>query len=599
MDENDREIPGYRISEGEKKCSNCAAFENGFCYMFQQDVRPYYVCNDWVDDEEWEKKQIKNIQQETEYHFHNHQRNKKNLSKIRKALFEIGSVLESKKGSVVKDKVNNIEWDLETVQTAALSGVYYNADKFFQALKKAIREKDGQEIRDIESTVVEILNDVFSKDQDWSYSVVKIRRHIRNDSLSISDLFLLLQHASAIDRFVENELERKISGELSFVHHSLGEYIDFGFSGDNESLYSIDFIISNLKKDDLFDYFQAEEGFSESDGVLEFDSYPGKKFAQISYTEGPLDDKITTIIQKASQVSDYITDQEIFEVAKNGKYLPDLEESGQDILYEGFWGTVESGTDFVLNNISEDFFKKLSELSRKSFTYYNKFRNIVSGQKVTERDIKEMLEDFGIKYLDYDIDQIIEEIKNDAEVGDDEKLNVLEDQLSSTLKDLHSVDSDYFEINGPQNAGLSRDKITHDNILEILYEIYIGRSILTAFQETSSLAEDLFQSFTELKNDLKKSINNLPIYRVKFNGEYESSEDEEGDIENFEYIATSCIIRPRTELGLVQFIVYIFSGIDENTGKFSYSKQVQKDNKLKFINNKKIKPHKIKQEILF
>lgn len=43
--------PNYEMAEGERSCGNCGAYEEGYCKMFETQVDPEYVCDDWVSEE--------------------------------------------------------------------------------------------------------------------------------------------------------------------------------------------------------------------------------------------------------------------------------------------------------------------------------------------------------------------------------------------------------------------------------------------------------------------------------------------------------------------------------------------------------------------
>jgi len=53
--------PNYQEAQGDKNCGNCGAFKTmeesgqGWCEMFNVNVESNYVCDDWMDKQEWQQ----------------------------------------------------------------------------------------------------------------------------------------------------------------------------------------------------------------------------------------------------------------------------------------------------------------------------------------------------------------------------------------------------------------------------------------------------------------------------------------------------------------------------------------------------------------
>lgn len=636
------DIPNYRPATGSKKCGNCGAFQaRRMCEMFDAEVKPYYTCDDWVTEEEWHNQKTEEIYKEVSHYIEEKEEEKEKLSSARKELFELGAMLEGKKGvhhflqleqdfedgrlppgthltpkseksdvfqqadmplSVYirkppqdipapskeinlsddgdqelylmsypeKDvylfrgdsstfseyfrktsrKEDRIHWTLGAVQTGAILGLYFDAETRFDQLKAALDDKDQDNLQMLYNTCKSELLDALNQSTDWSYGRVEIKRKLDRGYVPLSDLYLLLKHASSVGKLVKNQVN--IDGDLGVVHNSIGDYLEAAdLNPQIKSPISVDFVITNMSSEELVESVKNKE-IDYKSGVCYVEELPDRQFVNVSYVEGDVEDSLRHTMKSVRNLNEY--GYEILSKAMNAKGAPSLPREGEKILKEGYWGAVKKGGEFF-ESLPEEFFQAVSHLDKKVLSF--------------KHQVLSNLSDFR----EFDESEIAV-IANRAQAGNDEQLEELESTLNSAIGKLHEL-PETITVKGVENAGLDRTKVDKDHVYQL--------ANMSAF--TSQLAKSLHQSNPqEIKDEmdgLKRQVfyyeTQMPIYELKASGEASLFQDgkvqkvqpeDEGD-EGFE--AAEVKIFP-TESGNVVLEFKILDGVDEETGEFSYSK---------------------------
>lgn len=421
----------------------------------------------------------------------------------------------------------DVDWNSAKLEVAALSGLFFDAPKYYNAVK----DEDSERYRSalLEQARERAYNALSVEDRDWVYERTELRRKLEHRNFSTEDMIIFLKNASTIERF---------SGHCGyFIHNSVDKFVEKlkNYKVDASPL-SIDFVLCDRPAQEMLT------------GKLKKGS-----FYPVNY--GTVDSRANEIVGEALRIDDPSKIQE----AVDSPLQP------ENVFEEGYWKKIKEGSEYLDSN--EEIWDEIETFTEAVEEFNNEFIGDFSSITSSEKN----------RFLTIsDRDESVSDLASLAMQHDD-FLTTIEQKINNNLGEIKSLceNNDVLEYKGAEVLGLSRNSLNEESISRLIKNgIYIC-SFKNALKDSNP---DLIKkAFLNLK---KRAVNfDLPTLQLDADNNSLKRREEKVD-----FNVLTCIMNPYPS-GLIQLTFKVLSDIKK--GKLKYSTYIlnEKESELNLIEN--------------
>ena len=475
------------------------------------------------------------------------------------------NVFKSLFGKMKKGKgTDDINWDTETLETAACMGLYVNG---FSILKQLNSAKTQDDLPSVTKSVKE----KFVKAIGMSGEYAKPNNILSKiDSMPLGDYFLTAQLMAGMTKFTQGVIPFT---KPFLIHKNIRKYYDATERSDlvdGVKDNTADCVVSNVPASELIS--KLADGAPVQFNKKGICSIKGTsiKFLQVSLKKGKEEAQLGKIYGFLKDRYGLLSTDDVYNLSIS-EGLSDFFKKGADFIKS-------VGTNFIekikkLNSLLNKVSKKMSSALRKAPT-----KEISTLEKQLQKaGMKGKINESSLNEAKTTIWESLAEISKNKKL-----LKIVVDNTNNKMSDLKKAadKNSAFYFGGYKKLSVS-GKITQDDVAKLLTNFQSAIVLKEILGDLQSDAKSLYSQMVDLEKEMVYGKTTLPIYKV-----YGLSKDGQGTAYE-EYPGAEKYVEEKMNKDLADVVVfylyteklknyfsiraYGLSGISEKTGDLKYS----------------------------
>ncbi len=475
------------------------------------------------------------------------------------------SKLQSMFGHMRKGaKPSDINWNTETMETAAAMGVFVNGYSILRKLNDDVKTDD--DLPNVINSIKKQISVSFGMSDDYA-NINEIKSKI--DNLSLANWYQLASLMAGMTKFTDSVLPNWSSKYI--IHNSITKYynvINKSDLIDGSKQNTADLIISNTPTSTLLSMIESNNKVEFNKNGICFIPNTNIQWVQVSLKK----------VKGGAQLG------KIYSFLKDKFNLLDTTDVLNIALEEGISDFIKKGKDFI-KNVGSSFMDKLKSIG----SFMNKIGNKINKHfskppKKEFNSLKKELQRAGLKSrlsegVLYESNTMFDTL---TEIGSNPKiLGVLVDNVNKKLTSIKNLANNNNTIWVSNVKKISPKSPTDPDTVGKILSNYQGLSVIeTLIGDIDSDANTLYKNLVELEKEMIYGKTKLPLYKVygmKIDDTSVSYQQYPGSDEfiqtkmNKEIIDTVVFfLRITEQSNYYTLTVYGLNDVDEATGKFQY-----------------------------
>ena len=406
---------------------------------------------------------------------------------------------------------NTFDLDTDGKETAALLGVYMNAEKYLKQFNELKGKEDAGD--KLPSLVTKFKNDVAATltGQDWISNVLVSKL----SKASLPNVIQVCAIAAGMDKFCQT---KGIKG-YSIIHKSIENY----YTAEMKNPYTkteggkkntADCIILKGNPGSFLKNMESEKITYESNGLCKLAT--GEEFFQVSLKQAADNAQLGKITSDFSSAFGMLSNNDLFNMY--------LHENSQILLDEGLKDLFNKGLEFV-KSVGKKVVDKIYQIGNRFQSYFKtNLKSLQKNQKKAEKKVDDFIMNLKVdkKYLNEELilekkgkitlDDKVEAIAKDANAMNLVYSNVQDEfkkvLTKSTKAGITAVGSSTFPVSKKYTADLVRKLMANTKAY------YCINQMLGGVSAQKKDLEALFKDMLSLEKEMYFGRTSLPLVKV-------------------------------------------------------------------------------------
>ena len=459
----------------------------------------------------------------------------------------------------------SINWNADTMETAACMGVFVNGFSILKQLKEDI--KTDEDIHKVIKSIKPKITTAIASSGDYA-NVAEIQKKL--DTMHLGDWYELARLMAGMTQFTDSII--KNWGTKYIIHNSIESYykaIDKSELVDGTKQNTADMVISTVSPIELISALEGN--------------------IQVKYTKDGIcyipDTKIKWIQVSLKKEMEKAQLGKVYSYLKDKLGLLDNESVLNIALTEGFGDFLKRGADFI-KNTGTKFLEKFKSLVNFVANIYNKINKQLTKPPIKELNILEReLKRVGLKGSLTESIMLNESKSLYETLGEiaknKQQFRILIENTNDKFKILSDLAGGNSIWINKFNQLKSKTKVDADLVGKILSNFQSASVLITLIGNVSSDTKQLYKNLIEIEKEMIYGKTTLPLYKVygmKIDDTtspyklYPASEEYiKEKLSRMADDAVVVYIRVNEVSNYYSIISFALADIDENTGEFDYT----------------------------
>ena len=407
---------------------------------------------------------------------------------------------------------NTFDLDTDGKETAALLGVYMNAETYLKQFNELKGKEDAGD--KLPSLVTKFKNDVTATltGQDWISNILVSKL----SKASLPNIIQVCAIAAGMDKFCQT---KGIKG-YSIIHKSIESYYTAEMMNPHTQTEggkknTADCVILKGNPGSFLKNMESEKITYEANGLCRLAS--GEEFFQVSLKQAADNAQLGKITSDFASAFGMLSNNDLFKMY--------LHENSEILLDEGLKDLFKKGLDFV-KSVGKKVVDKIYQIGNRFQSYFKaNLKGLQKNQKKAEKKVDDFIMNLKVdkKYLNesqlllekkgkLSLDDKVEAVAKDANAMNLVYQNVQDEfkkvLTKSTKAGITAVGASTFPVTNKYNADLVRKLMANTKAY------YCINQMLGGVSSQKKDLETLFTDMLELEKEMYFGRTSLPLVKV-------------------------------------------------------------------------------------